>query len=157
MEEEKNRGKQYLASTSEKIIDIIEKIGIKDEVDMILYMGLNQMLDNNEIVNLTRMYNLFSRVSCLEELKKDWQTHLKKTGEEIMDYPEAQIIDTILEHKKKTDDLLEKAFNNDADFLYARKISFETFVNSKGNQCAKLLADHIHNTVYYIVLLIIAH
>jgi cullin-4 len=53
------------------------------------------------------------------------------------------MINSLLKFKKKIDNILKNCFNDDALLTNALKESFESFINSRGNKPAELLAKFI--------------
>lgn len=84
--------------------------------------GLEEMLKDDKIEDLSRMYDAFQRVSGgLEAIKSVLENYVMKSGLDIVNNEEnmkeqASFIRTLLNLKEKYDFILAHAFRNDNHF-----------------------------------------
>jgi len=81
----------------------------------------------------------------LNSLKKSWNLYIKKRGEALIQDTEKDktMVEELLNYKDKMDLILSESFSRNDDFVYALKEAFETFINSRQNTPAELLAKYV--------------
>jgi cullin-4 len=135
------------------LIAIVEKHLIHSHLDYIL-SGFNQLAKNLRKEDIKRMYSLISRISQLDRLRDTWKSYVKDTGLDMIkaENPlaasaegnkEKSLVQDLLDFKQQLDQLLEEAFNKSEPFTYALKEAFESFINSRANKPAELIAKYV--------------
>eukprot|EP01121_Diplochlamys_sp_Union-15-3_P008989 TRINITY_DN2420_c0_g1_i1.p1 TRINITY_DN2420_c0_g1~~TRINITY_DN2420_c0_g1_i1.p1 ORF type:complete len:501 (+),score=81.63 TRINITY_DN2420_c0_g1_i1:218-1504(+) len=147
IEQENDRVLHYLDSISRKpLISVLERVVLFNNVATLIDKGFDELIDENRVGDLARMYNLYNRVNSLKNLKDAWNEYIKKKGKElIMDEEKDKVMVTeLLKFKSKLDILLKEAFQRNDDFTYALREAFEHFINLRQNAPAELIAKFLH-------------
>lgn len=140
---ESEKNKTYLDDSSMKpLLEVIEKNLIVQFTGVILERGLNELLKSKRVADLALLYRLFARVHALTPLKEAFSTYIKQAGTDIIsaEGKEATMIKELLLLKDNLDDILIQSFQNNSDFIYTLKLSFEAFLNSIPNKPAEYIA-----------------
>ncbi|XP_018335638.1 cullin-4A-like [Agrilus planipennis] len=145
--EEYNRGNQYLDSgTMPRLITIIEKNFIADQIQKTLDKGLNKLLDSRDHYNLSLLYLLLGRVkSGHAELCAGFNSYMKQYGRNVVSHPEndKNMVKMLLDFKDAMDDVVAKCFEKNEKFTNSLKEAFEYFINLRINAPAELVAKFI--------------
>jgi cullin 1 len=157
LQEEKERVELYLlADILNPLMKTCETSLIKDHSN-ILREEFQVLLDNDRQEDLGRMYNLLCRIpEGLEPLRTRFEAHVKKSGLAAVDKmspdkdgadPKAYV-DTLLEVHRQYQNLVNQAFNGEADFVRSLDNACREFVNrnrvcqNSSNRSAELLARY---------------
>ncbi|NXV43104.1 CUL4A protein, partial [Uria aalge] len=147
LEEEGDRVITYLDhSTQKPLIACVEKQLLGEHLSAILQKGLDNLLDENRISDLTQMYQLFSRVKGGQQiLLQHWSEYIKNFGTTIVVNPEKDkdMVQELLDFKDKVDHIIEVCFQKNEKFINLMKESFETFINKRPNKPAELIAKYV--------------
>ncbi|XP_073899041.1 cullin-4A isoform X2 [Castor canadensis] len=147
LEEEGDRVITYLDhSTQKPLIACVEKQLLGEHLTAILQKGLDHLLDENRVPDLTQMYQLFSRVKGGQHaLLQHWSEYIKTFGTTIVINPEKDkdMVQDLLDFKDKVDHVVEVCFQRNERFINLMKESFETFINKRPNKPAELIAKHV--------------
>ncbi|KAL3847408.1 hypothetical protein ACJMK2_018321 [Sinanodonta woodiana] len=151
LSEESERFLHYLdQSTKKPVINLVEKQLLEQHVSHILQKGLDQLLHENRIADLTRLYTLFSRVrDGLKEQCAAFATYIKNTGKVIVlnidtdPEKDKDMVQLLLDFKAKIDNILAVCFTSNEKFINAMKESFEHFINVRQNKPAELIAKYV--------------
>ncbi|NXD35541.1 CUL4A protein, partial [Copsychus sechellarum] len=147
LEEEGDRVITYLDhSTQKPLIACVEKQLLGEHLSAILQKGLDSLLDENRIPDLTQTYQLFSRVKGGQQiLLQHWSEYLKNFGTTIVVNPEKDkdMVQELLDFKDKVDHIIEVCFQKNEKFINLMKESFETFINKRPNKPAELIAKYV--------------
>ncbi|NXJ13729.1 CUL4A protein, partial [Odontophorus gujanensis] len=147
LEEEGDRVITYLDhSTQKPLIACVEKQLLGEHLTAILQKGLDNLLDENRISDLTQMYQLFSRVKGGQQiLLQHWSEYIKNFGTTIVVNPEKDkdMVQELLDFKDKVDHIIEVCFQKNEKFINLMKESFETFINKRPNKPAELIAKYV--------------
>uniref|UniRef100_A0A674MIV4 Cullin-4B n=1 Tax=Takifugu rubripes TaxID=31033 RepID=A0A674MIV4_TAKRU len=111
-----------------------------------LQKGLTHLLDENRILDLSLLYQLFSRVrSGVQVLLQHWIEYIKAFGSTIVINPEKDktMVQELLDFKDKVDCIIDICFMKNEKFVNAMKEAFETFINKRPNKPAELIAKHV--------------
>ncbi|NXL48112.1 CUL4A protein, partial [Podilymbus podiceps] len=106
------------------------------------FSGLDNLLDENRISDLTQTYQLFSRVKGGQQiLLQHWSEYIKNYGTTIVVNPEKDkdMVQELLDFKDKVDHIIEVCFQKNEKFINLMKESFETFINKRPNKPAELI------------------
>ncbi|KAF9200508.1 Cullin-3 [Haplosporangium sp. Z 27] len=152
LNEEQLRCSHYLTEKTEpKIRAIVEQEMIAKHLKTIMEMenwGLKQLLVNNRLEDLDRMYRLFSRVANgPNELQASVSNYIKECGKAINTNVHTSSVENaekgvplgvalalrwvqeVLDLKERFDTILSSAFAKDKSFETAINSAFETFIN----------------------------
>ncbi|CAI9736139.1 cullin-4A-like isoform X1 [Octopus vulgaris] len=151
LNEESERLLHYLdQSTKKPLISCVEKQLLEQHLSLMLQKGLEHLLNENRISDLTLMYQLFSRVKeGLKELCYAFAIYIKGTGRLIVmnteNDPEKdkELVQTLLDFKDKIDNINAVCFQKNDRFVNTMKESFEHFINQRQNKPAELIAKYV--------------
>lgn len=147
LNEEKERLLHYLdASTKWSLIHTVEKQLLSEHLTSVLHKGLDNLLEENRIDDLTLLYNLFTRVKKgLVELCLNFNTYIKKKGRTIVIDPEKDktMVQELLDFKDKMDNVVSICFQKNEKFGNSLKEAFEHFINQRANKPAELIAKFV--------------
>jgi len=139
IKEEMERVAHYLdASTEPKIKEVVERELIASHMKTLIEMegsGCISMLKDDKLEDLSRMYNLFARVSNgLSFMREKISNFVRETGKALVTDEEKNknpqlYVQSLLDLKDKYDGLLTGAFTNDKNFQHAINQAFEYFIN----------------------------
>ncbi|GFN79945.1 cullin-4a [Plakobranchus ocellatus] len=149
--EENERLLLYLdQSTRKPLILCVEKHLLENHLKYILQKGLDQLLDENRISELTLLSNLFSHVKDgLKLLRQEFAAYIKKTGRLIVVNPsndaekDRDMVQQLLDFKDKIDNVIAECFGKNEKFINSMKESFESFINQRQNKPAELIAKYV--------------
>ncbi|ELK27187.1 Cullin-4B, partial [Myotis davidii] len=146
LEEEADRLITYLDQTTQKsLIATVEKQLLGEHLTAILQKGLNNLLDENRIQDLSLLYQLFSRVrGGVQVLLQQWIEYIKAFGSTIVINPEKDktMVQELLDFKDKVDHIIDICFLKNEKFINAMKEAFETFINKTKYVDSKLRAGN---------------
>nr|CAH7726315.1 unnamed protein product [Callosobruchus chinensis] len=147
IQEENERVLHYLDSgTKHQLIHTVEKQLLSEHVNNILQKGLEQLLNENRIHDLTLLYQLLSRVkNGLIELCTAFNAYIKKRGKTIVIDPEKDktMVQELLDFKDCMDNIVVVCFNRNEKFGNSLKEAFEYFINQRTNKPAELIAKFV--------------
>ncbi|XP_067313644.1 cullin-4B isoform X2 [Pseudorasbora parva] len=147
LEEEADRVITYLdQSTQKPLIVTVEKQLLGEHLTSILQKGLNNLLDENRIQDLSLLYQLFSRVKGgVQVLLQHWVEYIKVFGSTIVINPEKDktMVQELLDFKDKVDHIIDICFMKNEKFVNGMKEAFETFINKRPNKPAELIAKYV--------------
>lgn len=151
LHEESERLLLYLDhSTRKPLIACIEQNLIANHLTAILQKGLDQLLDETRLPDLTLLYQLFGRIKDgQKELCSSFSAYIKKTGRMIIVNPEnnpdkdRDLVQHLLDFKDKMDLVLKVSFADNEKFVNAMKEAFEHFINLRQNKPAELIAKYV--------------
>uniref|UniRef100_A0A8C5PTN6 Cullin-4B n=1 Tax=Leptobrachium leishanense TaxID=445787 RepID=A0A8C5PTN6_9ANUR len=147
LEEEADRVITYLdQSTQKPLIATVEKQLLGEHLTTTLQKGLNHLLDENRIQDLSLLYQLFSRVrGGVQVLLQHWIEYIKAFGSTIVINPEKDktMVQELLDFKDKVDHVIDICFLKNEKFINAMKEAFETFINKRPNKPAELIAKYV--------------
>lgn len=135
-----------VCSRRKPLIACVEKQLLGEHLTAILHKGLDHLLDENRVPDLTQMYQLFSRVKGGQQvLLQHWSDYIKTFGTTIVINPEKDkdMVQDLLDFKDRVDHVIEVCFQRNEKFINLMKESFETFINKRPNKPAELIAKHV--------------
>ncbi|KAL0268902.1 UNVERIFIED_CONTAM: hypothetical protein PYX00_010685 [Menopon gallinae] len=147
LSEENERLLYYLdSSTRWPLIHTVEKQLLSEHLSTILQKGLENLLEENRIPELTLLYDLLIRVkNGLSELCINFNTYIKKKGRTIVIVPEKDktMVQELLDFKDKMDYMVCNCFQKNERFANSLKEAFEYFINQRANKPAELIAKFV--------------
>ncbi|RUS21786.1 hypothetical protein BC937DRAFT_91460 [Endogone sp. FLAS-F59071] len=145
-EEGTDRMLHYLdKSTKGPLVAVVEGELFERHVGTILEKGFDEMMNGNRKEDLSVLYTLLSRVNALEHLRSFFGIYVKKAGGTIVQDVgrDPTMVQDLLEFKAKMDEILANSFRRNEQFTNTLKESFESFVNSRQNKPAELIAKYL--------------
>lgn len=151
LREEEERLLHYLdQSTRRPLISCVEEQLIQKHLGALLQKGLDQLLDDGRLQELSLLYHLFNRVKeGLKELCSSFAAYIKKTGRVFITNVDSDsekdkiLVQQLLEFKDKIDNIIEVCFMKNEKFINVMKESFECFINERQNAPAALIAKYV--------------
>ncbi|ORY52476.1 Cullin-domain-containing protein, partial [Rhizoclosmatium globosum] len=150
VEEEKVRcggtGGYLSLATKKGAVSIVERVLVESHVSLLLQRGFDNLIQDERVLDLGRMYSLYSRVpNGLSEMKKYFGDYIVKFGLSIVNdvARDPTMIPDLLAFRKKMDSLAVTPFQGNKDFSQAIRDSFEKFINKRANKPAELIAKHV--------------
>ncbi|XP_060516323.1 cullin-4B [Cylas formicarius] len=145
--EENERVLHYLdISTKCQLIHTVEKQLLSEHVTNILQKGLDLLLSEFRLTDLSLLYNLLSRVkNGLVELCTTFNAYIKKRGRTIVIDPEKDktMVQELLDFKDAMDNIVVTCFHKNEKFGNSLKEAFEHFINQRTNKPAELIAKFV--------------
>lgn len=149
--EENERLCLYLdQSTKKPLISCVEKHLLENHMKQILQKGLDHLVDENRVSDLTLLYNLFNRIKDgLKLLRLEFAVYIKKTGRLIVVNPnndpekDKDMVQQLLDFKDRIDNVISECFQKNEKFVNSMKESFESFINQRQNKPAELIAKFL--------------
>ncbi|XP_017126436.1 cullin-4A [Drosophila elegans] len=145
--EENERLRHYLdSSTKHPLIYNVEKELLAEHLTSILQKGLDSLLEDNRLNDLTLLYGLLSRVkNGTSELCGNFNGFIKKKGRTIVIDPEKDksMVQDLLDFKDKMDVIVRSCFEHNEKFTNSLREAFEFFINQRANKPAELIAKYV--------------
>ncbi|KAL3098075.1 hypothetical protein niasHT_027620 [Heterodera trifolii] len=142
--EEEERVHLYLEyGTFKKLVSIVERCFISTYLDTIIAKGVDQLLSEHRLADLSLLFRLLSRVKeGLPALRNAFADYVKKKGKAmVMDSDHDKIlVSELMTFKGGLDKVITDCFNSNEKFLNALKDSFDFFINTRANKIAELIA-----------------
>lgn len=152
--EENERVIHYLdSSTKYQLIHTVEKQLLSEHIQNILQKGLDNLLEENRIHDLSLLYQLFSRVkNGLSDLCQSFNGFIKKQGKTIVIDPEKDktMVQELLDFKDAMDNIVTSCFKRNEQFGNSLKEAFEHFINQRTNKPAELIGKKIFDFCSFI-------
>ncbi|KAI8340502.1 hypothetical protein BC941DRAFT_417436 [Chlamydoabsidia padenii] len=145
-QESEQRIAAYLNKATEApLAQVVTNQLIYSRVGIILTQGFDSMMDLDQVVPLEILYGFLLDHDLMTQLRTSFANYIKKGGLELIQDPanDQQMVPTLLQYKSKLDKILENSFDNNSSFSNALKESFESFINSRENKPAEMLAKFI--------------
>lgn len=147
IKEENDRLVHYLDPSSKwQLIHMVEKQLLSEHLSTILTKGLDDLLESNRKPELNLMFTLLGRVSGgHDELKGKLCDFVKKRGRLIVVNPEKDktMVQELLDFKEKLDLIMQDCFKSNEQFIVSMKESCESFINTRQNKPAELIAKFV--------------
>ena len=141
--EEINRINEYLDKSSEnKLVTILERLFISDNLQVILTNGFEELMEGNIYHNLKQIYYFLNKVNKIDFLKKTWGYYIKTKGTLLMNIEDISV-EKILDFKNVLDHVLNNCFDKSLSLKNALHYAFEDFINLKTNKIAELTSKYL--------------
>ncbi|KAF5297248.1 hypothetical protein FQR65_LT10020 [Abscondita terminalis] len=145
--EENERILHYLDNGTKPIlIHTVEKQLLTEHISNILQKGLDSLLEENRLHDLTLLYSLFGRAkNGHAELCIAFNSYIKKFGRTIVIDPEKDktMVQELLDFKDTMDNIVATCFNKNEKYSNSLKEAFEYFINQRANKPAELIAKFV--------------
>ena len=139
LREEDHRVSQYLNfHTLKPLREVMLDVLVKSRAKMLVEMkdsGCAEMLKNTQLEDLSRMYDLFSKVpDTLSLVRNCMKKELLSQGHSIIRDPECgknpiHFISKVLKTREQYGNTIKRSFRGDKSFQRTLKEAFETFLN----------------------------
>ncbi|CAG0898641.1 unnamed protein product [Darwinula stevensoni] len=149
LKEEDERLLHYLdSSTRLPLISCVERQLIGEHLTQLIQKGLEILLEDERLGDLSLMYTLFARVKeGLKELCTAFAAYIKKKGRTIVNPSDAEgdrtMVQELLDFKDCMDSVVEVCFHQNEKFVNSVKEAFECFINQRQNKPAELIAKFL--------------
>ncbi|KAI8363503.1 cullin-4B [Mortierella sp. GBAus27b] len=144
--EETTRFDGYLdKSTRRSLIAAVEGELLERWTDMLLQKGFEGIMVDHNLADLKLWHDLLARVNGLEKLSLYFGNYVKKTGKALVVDParDESMVDELLKFKQGIDEVVSNCFQSSELFLNVVKECFESFINSRQNKPAELVAKYL--------------
>lgn len=144
--EEYSRCDVYLEPCTRKtLVATVEQYLVARHFGTVLDRGFEVMLAQNRLEDLARLYSLCLRINALEALRVAFRNFIRNTGSRIVldEEKDGELVQSLLDMKKKLDEVLEGCFQKNDVFASTIKEGFEHFINQRANKPAELIAKYI--------------
>ena len=145
LHEEERRCLLYLEPSSRKpCVHTAETHLISDYSQALLDKGFKDLVDQNRVPELHKLFELFLRVNHAEEVKSAFEVYIVNRGTTLIAETEADnLVDKLLEMKTKMDRIQSESFQDNYSLKYAANRAWERFLNLDPNKPAELMARYI--------------
>ena len=145
LEQEERRAMLYLEpSTRKASILTTETRLIAEHSQTIIEKGFKDLVEQNRVTELKKLFCLFERVKREEEIKAAFETLVFSKGVVLMQETEPEnLVDAVLEMKVRLDRIQSESFKDNYGLKYAAQKAWERFLNIDPNKPAKLIAEYI--------------
>ncbi|CAO3575148.1 unnamed protein product [Mortierella alpina] len=144
--EETTRFEGYLdKSTRRGLISAVEGELLERWTDMLLQKGFEGVMVDHNLSDLKLWHDLLTRVNGLEKLSLHFGNYVKKTGKALVVDParDDTMVEELLKFKLGVDEVVSQCFQSSDLFLNVLKECFESFVNTRQNKPAELVAKYL--------------
>jgi len=144
IKDEEERANMYLDHTiGGKLQKVLRDTIIKKHAIPLINEGLEVLLKEEAVSEITNLYNIMRSVNEVDALSKAWTSYLLKEGRVIMQSKEKSdvIVEKLLNFKESMEEILKISFESQVTFKLALKSSFEAFLNS--DNAAEYLAKYL--------------
>eukprot|EP00297_Palpitomonas_bilix_P005382 CAMPEP_0113885364 /NCGR_PEP_ID=MMETSP0780_2-20120614/10865_1 /TAXON_ID=652834 /ORGANISM="Palpitomonas bilix" /LENGTH=816 /DNA_ID=CAMNT_0000873273 /DNA_START=158 /DNA_END=2608 /DNA_ORIENTATION=- /assembly_acc=CAM_ASM_000599 len=146
IQEEKHRAEYYLEARSiPAIMQLIYEHFISHHAHTIVGRGFDEFVESDRKDDLRRLFAVLSKTNQTSLLCNHMSQLIKKMGEAVVcdKEKEKEMVPSLLDLKLQFEGIVEQCFDNERVFWDAIRTSFESFVNSRQNKPAELLAKYI--------------
>ena len=145
LQQENDRLSSYLDPSSTALIALVEQALIREHVQEMLAKGFDALMAEKRERELSSMCGLLQRVDALDAMRDAWAAYIKATGTAIVSSEEKEqsMVTDLLTFKATLDGLLSSSLSSSPSFLTSLKLSFESFLNSRENKPAEMIAKHL--------------
>ncbi|KAF9174394.1 Cullin-4B [Mortierella sp. AD010] len=132
-------------STRRGLISAVEGELLERWTDMLLQKGFESVMVDHNLADLKLWHDLLTRVNGLEKLSLHFGNYVKKTGKALVVDPsrDETMVEDLLKFKQEVDEVVSKCFQSSDLFLNVLKECFESFVNTRQNKPAELVAKYL--------------
>lgn len=123
----------------------MEKELLAEHLTQILQKGLDTLLEENRLNDLSILYSLLYRVkNGIAELCGNFNGYIKKKGRTIVIDPEKDksMVQDLLDFKDKMDIIVRTCFEHNEKFTNSLREAFEFFINQRANKPAELIGNY---------------
>lgn len=130
--------------TKKSLLSCLEQQLIRNHHLELLNKGLTQLLKENRVSDLTRLYDLFKAEEGRRLLCEHFNKHVKEVVETIvMKESETTMVQALLDLKEQLDNIVENSFQKDEKFLNSLREAFEVSINKRPTSPAEYIAKYV--------------
>ncbi|KAF9580330.1 Cullin-4A, partial [Lunasporangiospora selenospora] len=132
-------------STRRGLIAAVEGELLERWADVLLQKGFEGVMKEHNLTDLKLWNDLMTRVNGLEKLSLHFGNYVKNTGKSLVIDParDDNMVEELLKFKQSMDEVVNKCFQGSELFLHVLKECFESFINTRQNKPAELVAKYI--------------
>jgi cullin-4 len=142
---EHNRVEDYWADARHQMIDDLVTATLVDAVEPQLLKGVEGLFRARDLEGLRLAHKYISRQGDASQGRpaflQTWANLIKAEGTQLME--SANLVDALLDFKQDMNEICEKSFGGDAEAIKMLRDQFNTFINSKGDMPAEMIAKYI--------------
>jgi cullin-4 len=144
-EEAENLGAVMSASDCADLMRAIQRVLLEVNVDAILSNGFAVLVDSSRFHDLSRIYTLFELVNAHAALRARFVSYMKATGLPLVqnEAKDKEMIVNLLDLRKRMVDIVDQSFGSSRSFRDTIKEAFDSFINSRQNKPAEMLAKYM--------------
>lgn len=142
---EAQQAEHYLKpSTKLVVLDIVRQQLIKANAEHIVD-AFERIIDGRDTVKLQDMYSLLLSVNETPRMRAAFAKYVRSAGLSILSDKanDKTMVESLLKFKKEMDDILANAFQSEDLFSKALRDQFASFINSRGDVPAEMMAKYI--------------
>lgn len=146
---EDKRCDQYLRLTTKQSVQTIVQLQlIKSRAEDIVN-GFDKVLEARDHDRLKQMYDLLAMVDESERLRNSWASCVKSAGISLISDKanDQTMVTSLLTFKEDMDTILLKSFASEDLFSKALRDQFSSFINSRGDVPAEMMAKFIDSVL----------
>lgn len=135
-------------TTKTSLLDIVKAQLIETNTEEIV-AGFDKVISAGDTHNLRQMYELLSLVDEVALMRNAYAAYVKRTGLEILSNKEHDktMVDSLLAFKEEMDKVLLESFSSEDLFSKALRDQFSSFINSRGDVPAEMMAKFIDSVL----------
>ncbi|KAJ6228399.1 cullin-4b [Anaeramoeba flamelloides] len=132
-------------STKTPIIGILEDMLIRENIEMLLNLGLTPLINLNDFSNLKLLYKMIFRVDGDEGISKRFYNYSNTEIRKIVcNATSKSIIESLLQLEDQLIKIITNCFDNHQIFRDKLKSAFENSLNIQQNKMSILLEKYFH-------------
>ena len=127
---ETERVLHYLDNRTKKpLLQLTEQEVIQVHVEELLIKGFDELMEENNLLQLSLLFTLFSKVAQTEPINLSFGTYCKRVGLELVNdqQKEDSLILQLLQLKSKLSTILEQSFQSHPSFKESLRVSPQLF------------------------------
>ena len=134
--------------TKPHAIDIVQQKLIAANVDFIIG-AFNELIDARDVSTLGRMYKTLALVGETAKLRTAFTTYVGQAGLAILadTSNDKSMVESLITFKASMDEVLLKSFDSEDLFSKALRDQFASFINSRGDVPAEMMAKYIDSVL----------
>eukprot|EP00004_Rigifila_ramosa_P011704 TRINITY_DN2501_c0_g1_i1.p1 TRINITY_DN2501_c0_g1~~TRINITY_DN2501_c0_g1_i1.p1 ORF type:complete len:540 (+),score=155.74 TRINITY_DN2501_c0_g1_i1:819-2438(+) len=132
-------------STRRPLLTIVDRNLLATHTERIKDKGFELLIEQNKTEDLGRFFQLFNRVNALLLLRTAFGAYIKRVGIVLVSDEErdADLVQILIDFRQKMVDIVTKSFDSQSQFFSVLKESFESFINTRQNKPAELVAKFL--------------
>ncbi|KAI9245959.1 Cullin family-domain-containing protein [Sporodiniella umbellata] len=130
------------SQTKQPLLNVVSEELVFQKVDTILHQGFTEMMLQKMHKALSVLYCLLESNEKIQQLRNVFGDYIKTYGTELIQNPknDATMVNSLLKFKSELDTTLHTCFRDDELFAHTLKESFESFINTRNNKPAEMMA-----------------
>lgn len=130
--------------TEKSLLNCMEQQLIRNHHSELLQKGLDKLLRENRVDDLTRLYALFKAEQGRKLLCEHFNKHVKEVVTNIvMKETETTMVQALLDLKQRLDNIVQESFQKDGKFRDSLREAFEVSINKRSSLPAEYIAKYV--------------